>query len=139
MRDYPNHLARSFVLAHLNDPAFTFSRFFRSDWGAYPYLGMDASLAVLDRIFPIETAGRVLLSVCTLALPAAAWFFLSQVNPGDEATALWGFLNFDLSIAVGFLALGLWLRWLAKPGLARWLAALGAFTALYFAHLLGFA
>jgi len=148
--DYPNHLARSFILAHLNDPAFHFSQFYRADWGAYPYLGLDAFLAVLDRIFPIETAGRVFLSICMLALPAAAWFFLSQVNPGDDATALWalliagnvffleGFLNFDLSIAVGFLALGLWLRWLAKPSSARWLAALGAFTALYFTHLLGF-
>jgi hypothetical protein len=148
--DYPNHLARSFVLAHLNDPAFTFSRFYRADWGAYPYLGMDASLAVLGRMFPIETAGRVFLSLCALALPGAAWFFLRQVNPGEDATALWtlliagnvffleGFLNFDLSLAVGLLALGLWLRWLAKPGIVRWIAALTAFTALYFTHLLGF-
>jgi hypothetical protein len=148
--DYPNHLARSFVLAHLNDPAFAFSRFYRADWGAYPYLGMDASLAFLGRLFPIETAGRVFLSLCALALPAAAWFFLHQVNPGDDATALWtlpiacnvffleGFLNFDLSLAVGFFALGLWLRWLAKHSIARWVAALATFTALYFAHLLGF-
>src|SRR5882672_10374065 len=90
--DYPNHLARSFVLAHINDSAFTFSRFYRADWGAYPYLGMDASLAVLDRLFPIETAGRVFLSLCALALPAAAWFFLRQVNPGDDAAALWALL-----------------------------------------------
>jgi len=148
--DYPNHLARSFVLAHLHDPAFSFSNFFRADWGAYPYLGMDASLAVLGRLFPIETAGRVFLSLCALALPAASWFFLRQVNPGDDATAAWalliasnvffleGFLNFDLSLAVGFLALGLWLKWLARPGAARWIAALAAFTALYFTHLLGF-
>ena len=148
--DYPNHLARAFILAHLHDPAFHFSQFYRADWGAYPYLGMDASLAVLGRIFPIETAGRVFLSLCALALPAAAWFFLSQVNPGDDAAYLWslligcnifflqGFLNFDLSIAVGLFALGLWLRWLAKPSAARWLAGLGAFTSLYLAHLLGF-
>ena len=148
--DYPNHLARAFVLAHLNDPAFTFSRFYRADWGAYPYLGMDASLAVLVRIFPIETAGRVFLSLCAAALPAAAWFFLRQINPGEDATAAWtlliacnvffleGFLNFDLSLAVGLAALGLWLRWLAKPGMARWIAALVAFTLLYFTHLLGF-
>jgi hypothetical protein len=148
--DYPNHLARSFILAHLNDPAFHFSEFYRADWGAFPYLGMDASLAVLGRIFPIETAGRIFLSLCVLALPAAAWFFLSQVNPEDDATSLWslllacnvfflqGFLNFDLSIAVGLLALGLWFRWLAKPSAARWIAGLGAFTVLYFAHLLGF-
>src|SRR3984893_12678543 len=134
--DYPNHLARSFVLSHLNDPAFTFSRFYRADWGAYPYLGMDASLAVLGRLFPIETAGRIFLSLCVLALPAAAWFFLRQVNPGEDAAALWmlliagnvffleGFLNFDLSLAVGFLGLGFWLRWLAKRGTARWVATL---------------
>jgi hypothetical protein len=148
--DYPNHLARAFVLAHLQDPHFSFAEFYRADWGAYPYLGMDASLAVLGRVFPIETAGRVYLSLCALALPAAAWFFLQQAQPGAEASFLWslliaynvffleGFLNFDLSIAVGFLALGLWLRWLAKPGTGVWIAALVAFTALYFTHLLGF-
>lgn len=148
--DYPNHLARSFVLSHLNDPAFTFTRFFRADWGAYPYLGMDALLAVLGRVFPMETAGRVFLSLCAIWLPAAAWFFLRQVNPGEDATAAWtllmafnvffleGFLNFDLSVAVGFLALGFWLRWLAKPGIFRWAVALVGFTLLYFTHLLGF-
>jgi hypothetical protein len=149
--DYPNHLARAFVLAHLNDSHFSFQQFYRADWGAYPYLGMDASLAVLGRLFPIATAGRVYLSLCILALPAAAWFFLRQAQPDAEATSLWslliaynvffleGFLNFDLSIAVGLLALGLWLRWLARPGTGRWMATLIAFTALYFTHLLGFA
>src|SRR5579863_7442976 len=117
--DYPNHLARAFVLAHLNDSHFSFREFYRADWGAYPYLGMDASLAVLGRIFPIETAGRVFLSLCALALPASVWFFLRQVHPDSEFAACWallisynvffleGFLNFDLSLAVGFLALGL--------------------------------
>src|SRR5271167_2568850 len=66
--DYPNHLARAFVLSHLSDPAFQFSQFYRADWAALPYLGMDASLAVLGRIFPIDTAGRVFLSLCALAL-----------------------------------------------------------------------
>ena len=149
--DYPNHLARAFVLLHLNDSHFSFPQFYRSDWGAYPYLGMDASLAVLGRLLPIETAGRVYLSLCAFALPAAAWFFLSEAQPGAEAASLWslliaynvffleGFLNFDLSIAVGFFALGLWLRWLARPGTGRWFATLVAFTAAYFTHLLGFA
>ena len=149
--DYPNHLARAFVLAHLNDSHFSFQRFYRSDWGAYPYLGMDASLAVLGRLFPIETAGRLFLSLCVLALPAAVWFFVREAQPDTEAASLWslliaynvffleGFLNFDLSLAFGFLALGLWLRWLAKPGAARWTATLVAFTAVYFTHLLGFA
>jgi hypothetical protein len=148
--DYPNHLARAFVLTHLHDSHFSFREFYRSDWGAYPYLGMDASLAVLGRIFPIETAGRVYLSLCALALPFAAWFFLRQAQPKSDSSFLWalliaynvffleGFLNFDLSISVGFVALGLWLRWLANPSRGRWISALVAFTALYFTHLLGF-
>jgi hypothetical protein len=148
--DYPNHLARAFVLAHLNDSHFSFAQFYRADWGAYPYLGLDASLAVLGRVFPIETAGRVYLSLCLLALPAAAWFFLRPAQPEAEAAFLWalliaynvffleGFLNFDLSLAVGLFALALWLRWLARPEIGRWIAALVAFTALYFTHLLGF-
>jgi hypothetical protein len=148
--DYPNHLARAFVLAHLGDPHFSFREFYRADWGAYPYLGMDASLAVLGRIFPIETAGRLFLSLCALALPVSGWFFLRQAHPESEFAACWallisynvffleGFLNFDLSLAAGFLALGLWLRWLARPAAGRWIAALVAFTALYFTHLLGF-
>jgi hypothetical protein len=148
--DYPNHLARAFVLAHLNDPSFSFRQFYRADWGAYPYLGVDAALAVLGRVFPIETAGRVYLSLCALALPAAVWFFLRQAQPESEVASFWalliaynvffleGFLNFALSLAVGFLALALWLRWLARPEAAGWIAALVAFTALYFTHLLGF-
>ena len=149
--DYPNHLARAFVLTHLKDSHFTFQQFYRADWGAYPYLGMDASLAVLARLFPIETAGRIFLSLCLLALPAAAWFFIRQAQPESEPAAMWslllgynvffleGFLNFDLSVAVGLVALGLWLKWLARPATGLWFAALAAFTAAYFAHLLGFA
>jgi len=148
--DYPNHLARSFILTHLNDPEFSFKQFYRSDWGLYPYLGMDAVLAVLGRFLPIETAGRVYLSIYVLALPAASWFFLRQTEPEESSKSLWalliaynvffleGFLNFDLSVAVGFVALGLWLRWLKHPNLTGWIGALAAFTALYFTHLLGF-
>jgi hypothetical protein len=148
--DYPNHLARAFVLRHLHDPAYNFSSWYASDWGLYPYLGMDASMFVLDRLFPIETAGRVFLSLCALAFPAAAWFFLREAHPGEDWVALWaslaaynvffleGFLNFDLGLAVGLFAFGLWLRWMRLGGAKRWLATLVAIIALYFTHLLAF-
>ncbi|MGB6431078.1 MAG: hypothetical protein WBF06_10865, partial [Candidatus Acidiferrales bacterium] len=149
--DYPNHLARAFVLRHLHDPAYTFSKYYASDWRLYPYLGMDASMFVLDRIFPIETAGRVFLSLCAVLFPVAAWFFLREAHPGENWTAVWaalvaynvffleGFLNFDLGLVVGMFAFGLWLRWLRRSGAALWVATLVAVTALYFTHLLAFA
>ncbi len=34
--DYPNHLARTFILNHLHDPAFHFSEYYRADWKPYP-------------------------------------------------------------------------------------------------------
>jgi hypothetical protein len=148
--DYPNHLARVFVLAHLQDPAFHFGEYYRADWGLYPYLGMDLSMLVLQQGLAVELAGRVFLSICVLAFPLGAWFFLRQANPGQDWMALWalpatynlffleGFLNFYLSLGLAFLAVGLHLRYLAQPRAARWFLALGYFTALYFTHLLGF-
>ena len=148
--DYPNHLARSFVLAHLHDPALPFHQFYSADWGLYPYLAMDVSLLWLQRFLPIELAGSVFLSFCVLAVPLSAWFFLHQANPGQDHLALWtlllchnvfflyGFLNFYLSLALCFLALGLWLQWLAKPRAILWCLVSLTLTALYFTHLVGF-
>ena len=70
--DYPNHLARAFVLVHLQDPAFHFARYYRADWGLYPYLGMDLSMLALQRWLAVELAGRVFLSICALAFPLGA-------------------------------------------------------------------
>src|SRR5713226_2931738 len=111
--DYPNHLASAFVLAHLKDPAFHFSQFYASDWNTYPYLAMDLILVGLQWFFPIDVAGRVLLSLCVLAVPAAVWFFIRQANAGQETLALWslfistgvyffldGLLNLQLGLAL---------------------------------------
>jgi len=149
--DFPNHLARTFVLTHLHDAAFHFQQFYSADWGLYPYLLMDLSLLGLQRIFPVFLAGRIFLSFCVLALPLAAWFFLRQANPKEDHLALWAllqahnlfflyaFLNFYLSVTLCFVAVGLWLRCLARPSAISWSLLTLVFTAIYFAHLVGFA
>jgi hypothetical protein len=149
--DYPNHLAGAFVLAHLKDSAFQFSRFYASDWNTYPYLSMDVILLGLQRFLGIEIAGRVLLSLCLLAVPGAAWFFLRQANPGQESLALWsllvsnnlyfflfGMLNLQLSLALCLVVLGFWLKFVKRPSAPLWCLLLILTTALYFTHLLGF-
>jgi len=148
--DYPNHLARSFVLGHLKDPGSHLRQFYEADWGLYPYVAADVILVGLERVLPAQLAGRVFLSFCVLALPLAAWFFIRQANPGEDHMALWalllahnifflyGFMSFYLSLAVCFLALGLWLQYLARPRWALWCGVLAAMTALYFTHVFGF-
>jgi len=149
--DYPNHLAGAFVLAHLKDPAFHFSRFYASDWHTYPYLAMDVILLGLQRFLAIGLAGRVLLSLCLLGVPAAAWFFIRQSNPGQESLALcsllvtnnlyfflFGMLNLQLSLALCLIVLGFWVKFLKRSSVALWCLLLVLTTALYFTHLLGF-
>ncbi len=148
--DYPNHLARAYILAHAGEHACILDESYAPDWGFYPYLTADVVLVGLQRFFPAETAGRIFLSLAALGIPLAAWFFLRAANPGEDPLALWAlllshgiyflyaFLNFYLSLSVLFLALGVWLRWLARPRWSAWCAALAACTVLYFSHLISF-
>ena len=148
--DYPDHLARSFIVAHLNDPAYRFRDLYVTEWGPYPYLGMDLSLIILQKLLPAETAGRVFLSICVLGLPLAGWWFLRQANPGHDWLALWvlltsyglffleGFVNFQLGMAMSLLAVAAYLRYVKRPGPARFALLVLLVTATYFSHLISF-
>ena len=150
--DYPNHLASAFVLAHLHDAAFQFGKYYQASWNTYPYVAMDALLLGLQHLMSIDLAGRLVLSLCVLSVPAAMWFFLHRANPGEESLAFWsllvannlyfllyGFLNLQLSMALCFFLLGLWLWHLERPRAGTWCLLLLVATALYFCHVLGFA
>lgn len=149
--DYPIHVASSFVLAHLHDPGFRFSEWYNADWAPTPYMTTDAVLVMLQRVLPVEVAGRIMLSTCVLALPLSVWFFARQVQPAYDLTVLWaftlaynifflfGYLEHCLSMAGCFAVLGLWLRYLDRPTLLRWIGLLGAVMILYSLHLYGFA
>jgi hypothetical protein len=149
--DYPNHLASSYVLAHLHDPQVHFSQLYRADWAFSPYVATNATLVMLQRFLPVELAGRILLSICVLAFPLSVMFFARQVQAQRDLTVLWafvltynifflvGFLQYCLSIAGCFAILGLWLRYLDRPSILRWFVLLAAVFALYTVHLFGFA
>jgi hypothetical protein len=151
LTDYPDYLARAFIITHLKDPAYHFSSFYSTQWGPYPYLATDLSLIGLQHVLPAEVAGRVLLSICVVAVPLAGWWFLRQANPGHDALALWalllcydpffldGFINFQLGLALCFFTLGSWLRYLGNPTARRWVALLALATCGYFTHLISFA
>lgn len=147
--DYPDHLARAYVLTHLDDPAY--GGFYRAAWGPYPYLAGDLLLVALQKVVPIDVAGRLLLSLCALSVPAASWLFLRRANPGSAMLAIWslplsynlfflsGFMNMQLSIASCLVAIALWLGWLQQPRWSGWLGLFLLVNVLYFTHPMGFA
>ncbi|MDR3763623.1 MAG: hypothetical protein P4M01_05950 [Acidobacteriota bacterium] len=149
--DYPNHLARTFVLTHLHDPAYHFGEIFHADWKPYPYILWDVLAVVLQHFIPAEAAGRLLLALATVLLPFSVAWFLHQANPGQERLAflacplayctlfLWGFTAYQLSVSFCFLMVGTWFWYRKQP--TPWRAALFVLSTFlaYFAHLLGFA
>ena len=148
--DYPNHLARVFILTHINDPNYRFSEYYTVTFGAFPYLTMDLMLMGLQKLFSIFTGGRIILTLGAVGVPLAAWFLVRQANRENSSLAcwgllsgyniffLWGFVNWQLSMALVLLASGLWIRYLARPTVLRWIALLLTATVLYFTHLQGF-
>lgn len=149
--DFPNHLASTFVLAHLHDPRFDFSKFYAPNWNLGPYLTMDLILVELQKFLPSMLAARIFLSFCLLVVPPAVWFFLREANPGEERLAFWslllccnmffflfGLLELQLGFALCFVVLGFWLRYSRKPHPSLWWLLFGLVTALYFTHIGGF-
>jgi len=148
--DFPTHVASTFVLAQLHNPRYEFARYYGADWAPTPYITTDVLMVAFSRVMSPLIAGKLVFSLGMIGLPLAAWFFLRQINPGNDAVAFWfllashniffryGFIGFYCSLAFMFLALGLWLRYLKQPSATRWIVACAALTATYFTHLLAF-
>ena len=77
---------------------------------------------------------------------------MRRANRGEESLALWsllvchnlyffrfGFLNLQLSMALCFFLLGLWLWHLERRRISTWMLLLLVTTVLYFTHIVGFA
>jgi hypothetical protein len=149
--DYPNHLARAFILHHLHDPNYLFGEFYAPDWGPNPYYLADFLVQVFQQFAGIYTAGRLLLTLCILGLPLSVAFFLHRANPGSEYLALWafavtynpnflmGFMSFELSIALCFIVVGVWLDYMRTGREKYWVLSLVLATLLFLTHLGGFA
>lgn len=150
--DYPDHLARAFILSHLHDPNYNFAESYSSDWGLYPYVALDLSFITLMKVLPVEVAGKVVLSLILLVLPVCCAYFAYKIGGDSFHAGIWagmvsisgyfllGFVTMHLSFALALLALGLWSDLDKSPGnILRWVGVFLAISASYFAHLLGFA
>jgi hypothetical protein len=148
--DFPTHVAGAFVLANLHNSNYEFARYYSAEWAPTPYVSTNVLMVAFSRVMPTLVAGKLVFSLGMIGLPLAAWFFLRQINSGDDSVALWfllishnvffrwGFIGFYCSLAFLFLALALWLRYLNSPSATRWIAACAAIGATYFTHLIAF-
>ena len=62
--DYPNHLARIFILANPQHPVL--AQFYESHWGVLPNLAMELFATPLAMLLSVEVAGKLFISMIFL-------------------------------------------------------------------------
>jgi len=147
--DYPNHLARFYVLAHPDDP--TLSRMYAPHWAILPNIGLDLIGQALLRWLPAYVAGRILLALSLLAPLAGVvvyaraafgrwtWWSLGCGVIAFNAILFLGFMNFLVSLGLALAGAAGW-RVLRRRGwdVAAALAGAAVSPCVFFCHLLGF-
>ncbi len=146
--DYPNHLARAFLLAFGQDDP-VLAAMYAPHWALIPNLALDLVLPPLLHLLPLHVAGRLFL-YATLVLPLIgvtayhralvrrrAWWPAAAALIAFNGGFLLGLMNFQLAIAAALLSAAAWQRWReTRPGLAVPATCLGA-VIVYFCHLSG--
>ena len=146
--DYPNHLARAFILAQ-DDRDPVLAAMYGARWSIIPNLALDVVLPPLIRVLPVHVAGRLLIGLALL-LPVLGSVLYSRALFGRHS--LWalgtglttangmlllGFLNFQISLGLAPICAAAWAHWRERRPLA--LAGFAALAAalLFFSHLMG--
>lgn len=146
--DYPNHLARYFVLAHPNDPVI--SLMYAPRWGIQPNLGMDIIGAAVLRITDVYVGGKFLLALSLfapvigvmayhrVAFGGYSYWPLASGLVAYNGVFFLGFMNFLLSVGLALIAGAGWIA-LRRRNLLLTRIATGALAtaAIFFCHILG--
>jgi len=119
--DYPNHLARVYILYHYNEtPAYqqTYDKLFEP----IPNVAIDLIMVFLQRFVDIMTASKIFL-LMSMALFVVGCHILSKTIHGRRtwlvlpccffiynSLFLYGFVNYILGVSLFCLALAYWLR-----------------------------
>jgi hypothetical protein len=149
LTDYPNHLARCYLLAFgSSDPALR--PMFSAHWQIIPNIGVDLILPKLMHVFPPLLAGRVMLAFCLLipttgAIALSRAYFrrrsLWQIAAGFAAfnlLFLMGFMNFELAIGIAMWGGATWIRYREQNPAAAVASAMVLAPIVFFFHLFGF-
>ena len=148
LTDYPNHLARCYVLAFGQSDPFL-REMFSAHWQIIPNIGVDLTLPALMHVFSPLTAGRIMIGLC-LFLPTSGAMALNyayfrrrsfwQLAAGFaafNALFLMGFMNFELSIGIALWGAAGWAMYRERfPAVTVALAVLVGTLAFFF-HLFG--
>ena len=148
--DYPNHLARMFILSRLPGDA-DLARIYGTSWRIVPNIGIDLTMPLLMHVLSLTAAGKVFVGLA-LILPLAgvialhrAIFRTANLWPFAAGLVAYnrlffsGFLNFLIGVGLALLAAALWQTWRDRPAWLRVGSAGAAAIVIFFCHLIAVA
>jgi hypothetical protein len=149
MSDYPNHLARSFILFNY-DSNQLFQETYDLEFVAVPNLAMDLIVSWLMKYMSIETASKVFLSSITLLFGFGLHLLGCAVNKRPYWNSLvamfflfnfswaYGFANYMFGMGLFLISLAVWLRFCSSWNLFRVIILMILALACYISHLAAF-
>ena len=148
--DYPNHLARMFILSNLATDA-DLARIYGTSWHIVPNIGIDLAMPALMHLLPLMAAGKLFVALA-LVLPLMGVVALHRSLFGT--VSYWplaaglvaynrlffsGFLNFLIGVGLALLGAALWQGLRDRPAWLRIGTAIVAAIIIFFCHLIAVA
>ena len=144
--DYPNHLARMYLLGALPTSPLL-QQYYATDWQPLPNLAMDLIVPLLGKVLPLAIAGKLFI-LLTLFLLAAGPALVHRVLFGSWSNVpllaflllygrilLWGFLNLLFGLGLALVLFAAWIALRSRSPMLRFLMATCFAMVLYLAHL----
>ena len=148
--DFYNHLARFFVLSHI-DASPVLQGFYRSHWTLLPDIGVDVLGTPVLAIVPPMIAGHIIvMGIMAVIYSGVLYFHHAVTGQRSILVALlllpllysyilnWGFANFLLGLGFSFWAAGWWFLNRSRPFLAVPISCVSAIL-IFLTHGLAFA
>jgi hypothetical protein len=144
MVDYPNHLARMYVLSTAGTP--DANPYYQTAWALYPNLAMDLVVPLIARLTGVETATRLFLLVSQLLIVGGAmtleWVVKGRAQIAGFVALMflyclpftWGFVNFEFGIGVALFGIAAMLWAQEAPWPVRLAINTAFVVALFAAH-----
>lgn len=146
--DYPNHLARLYVLAFgPGDPVL--SAMYQPEWRLVPNLAIDLVGPPLMQVMPVDVVGRILLAGSLVAPVAGvivyhravfgvrSWWPLASAVVAFNGIFFMGFMNFLYGVGIAFMGAALWIRFIDRRPLVAIAGCAGVAVVLFLCHLVG--
>jgi hypothetical protein len=144
MVDYPNHLARMYILSENGTP--DANPYYEVAWALYPNLAMDLLIPPMARLIGVETATRLFLLLSQFLIVGGA-LLLERVVKGRVHLAgfaalmmlyclpfSWGFVNFEFGLGVALWCIAVYLMLVERAWPLRFLVNAVFVAALFTAH-----